>query len=133
VKSLLVLFYPAIARYFPNWSGWNYLTKLEAKRRKIFEKAILEHQQTLSEGPPRDIIDAYLQEIEKTTDPASLKFSTNQMKEVPKDIRIRPRPVRFLTRRRSMGCIGFEFIFRISKDLSCELFIYKTKLIEASR
>jgi len=76
-KSLLILFYPAIAKYFPNWSGWNYLTKLEAKRRKIFEKAILEHQQTLSEGPPRDLIDAYLQEIEKTTDPTSVFHKSN--------------------------------------------------------
>jgi len=77
VKSLLVLFYPPIARYFPNWSGWNYLAKLEAKRRAVFDKAILEHQQTLSEGPPRDIIDAYLQEIEKATDPTSVFHKSN--------------------------------------------------------
>jgi len=72
VKSLLILFFPSFAKYFGELSGWNRLQKLLAPRQMLFEKTIQNHQRTLPEGPPRDFIDAYLQEVERTCDTTSI-------------------------------------------------------------
>ena len=37
----------------------------------FFRKTIAEHEETLTGGEPRDFIDAYLEEVKKTTDPTS--------------------------------------------------------------
>jgi len=71
LKSLVMFCYPKVAKFFPNWSGWNYLLKTIAPRHKLFEETIHEHQRTISEGHPRDFIDVYLQEVKKTDDPSS--------------------------------------------------------------
>ncbi len=76
-KSLLIFFYPKIAKMFPNWSGWNHLLKLLEPRQKLFHETIEEHKQTLQEGYTRDLIDVYLQEAQKTTDSSSSFHESN--------------------------------------------------------
>ncbi len=71
---------------FPNWSGWNFLKSTCDPRQKLFQETIDEHYRTLPDGPPRDFIDAYLQEVKKTEDPSLVfikqlrvvKISVNQ-------------------------------------------------------
>jgi len=80
-KSLLIFFYPKIAKMFPNWSGWNNLLKLLEPRQKLFHETIEEHKQTLQEGYTRDFIDAYLKEVQNTTDPTSGFHESNAGEE----------------------------------------------------
>jgi len=74
--ALLVMFYPRIAKMFPNLSGWNFLLKTKEPREKYFRETIREHERTLPEGSPRDFIDIYLQETKKTMDPDSIFHKT---------------------------------------------------------
>jgi len=71
-KSFLILFYPRIAKMFPNWSGWNFLLDTLKPRQKLFRETIEEHSRTLPDGHARDFIDVYLQEVQRTTYPDSV-------------------------------------------------------------
>jgi len=73
----MIYFYPTIAKYFGNWSGWNYLIRIEAPRHQLFQETIRNHQKTLEEGFSRDLIDCYLHEVERTTDPESIFHKSN--------------------------------------------------------
>jgi len=46
-------------------------------RQKLFEETIQNHQRTLPDGEPRDFIDSYLQEVERSTDPESIFHKSN--------------------------------------------------------
>ncbi len=71
MKGLFIYFYPAVAKMFPNWSGWSILLKSLEGRAQTFDKTIAEHEQTLPDNEPRDFIDAFLMEVRQTTDPKS--------------------------------------------------------------
>jgi len=71
-KSLLIFFYPRIAKMFPNWSGWNNLLKILKPRQTLFRQTIEDHAKTLQDGHARDFVDIFLQEIQNTDDPNSI-------------------------------------------------------------
>jgi len=69
--SLLVGFYPRVAKLIPNLSGWNFLTGLAKVRQDLFDGIIEDHVKNRSEGHARDYIDVYLSEVDKTDDTSS--------------------------------------------------------------
>jgi len=52
-------------------------------RFQFFDKTIQEHKNTLPDGDPRDFIDSYLQEVNKTDDPDSSFYKDNAEKALP--------------------------------------------------
>jgi len=62
---------------FPDLSGWNFLMETLKPRRKLFHDAIEEHERTLQDGYSRDLIDAFLHEVHKATDPTSVFHRSN--------------------------------------------------------
>jgi len=69
--ALLVGFYPKVAQLIPNLSGWNYLTGLKKVREDLYDGIIEDHLKNRSLEHPRDYIDVYLSEVDKTEDPNS--------------------------------------------------------------
>ncbi len=74
--SLVITCYPKLAQLIPNWSGWNYVASLAKVRHDLFDSIIDEHRATRSEGQPRDFIDVYLSEVDKTEDKTSSFYHT---------------------------------------------------------
>jgi len=68
---MLCGFYPKIAKLIPNLSGWNYLTGLAKVRQDLVDGIIEDHANNRSDGHPRDYIDVYLSEVDKTGDETS--------------------------------------------------------------
>ena len=68
---MMVSFYPKLAQWLPNLSGWNYVARLAKVRHDLFDRIIDEHRKTRIEEHPRDYIDVYLNEMEATKDPTS--------------------------------------------------------------
>ena len=70
-----MIFFPELVRLammFPKLSGWNQLVKVTIPMRKVFDDAVVEHEQNPADKDhPRDFIDAYINEISNTTDPNS--------------------------------------------------------------
>ena len=71
VTGLLLSFYPTLAQWIPNLSGWNYVSRLAKVRHDLFDGIIEEHRKTRVKEHPRDYIDVYLNEVEATEDPTS--------------------------------------------------------------
>ncbi|CAG7726074.1 unnamed protein product [Allacma fusca] len=72
LKSPVVLFFPRLAQAFPKLFGWNRVLELVDQNMEFIKKPIDEHRKEFSaDVPPRDFIDSYLREIEKTDDPKS--------------------------------------------------------------
>ena len=74
-KKGYLIFFPELTRLammFPKLSGWSKLVKVAEPMRKIFDDAVVEHEQNPADKDhPRDFIDVYMNEISKTTDPSS--------------------------------------------------------------
>ncbi|CAG7717797.1 unnamed protein product [Allacma fusca] len=72
LKSPIILFFPKLAQAFPKLFGWNKVQELVVKNLAFIEKPVNEHRKEYSpENTPRDFIDSYLSEVNKTTDPNS--------------------------------------------------------------
>ena len=52
--------------------------RFRGKTFEFFRKAIQEHKETITEGQPRDFIDAYLEEVKKTQDPSSSFYENSK-------------------------------------------------------
>ncbi|CAG7829595.1 unnamed protein product, partial [Allacma fusca] len=76
VAEKLSVFLEFIPSWFPEMSGFKEKLRGMAEVQKYLDTLIDEHQRTRSTDNPRDIIDAYLDEIEKTTDPNSSFFAS---------------------------------------------------------
>lgn len=69
---MLRILFPKFAEAFPNISGYSEFAKLVNEFLKIPDGAIKDHEINPAEDEqPRDFIDAYLNEINKTTNPNS--------------------------------------------------------------
>lgn len=71
--SALSMFIPWFSKYFPTLSGFNHVNGQLVPLRNFLKKHIDEHKIALENQPDtqHDYIGAYLNEILKTTDPAS--------------------------------------------------------------
>ncbi|CAG7727538.1 unnamed protein product [Allacma fusca] len=68
-KNPLAIVFPSVAKLLPNLSGWDALTRMKTQMEYIIHGYIEQHKKTLPEDSvPRDYIDSYLNEINKTTD-----------------------------------------------------------------
>ncbi len=71
-KRGYLLFFPQISTLFPTLSGWNEIRRAVQPMLDIFTGAVVEHEVNPADpSHPRDFIDLYLNEIQKTTDPNS--------------------------------------------------------------
>ena len=52
--------------------------RFRGKTFEFFRKAIQEHKETITEGQPRDFIDAYLEEVRKTQDSSSSFYANSK-------------------------------------------------------
>lgn len=66
-----VWFMPWLAKLAPNWTGLNALIRATNETFDIFRKMIQERRKEWKPDELNDFVDAYLLEIEKTTDPSS--------------------------------------------------------------
>ncbi|ODM92124.1 Cytochrome P450 2J6 [Orchesella cincta] len=67
----LCMFIPWFSKIFPKLSGLDEMNKNLGPLWAFFEKYIKDHQSTFIPGQVRDFLDAYIQEIQNTTDPSS--------------------------------------------------------------
>jgi cytochrome P450 len=68
-KNPTAIFFPTLAKLFPNFSGWDLLLKMREEMTSIVQGHVEQHKETFPEdGVPRDFMDAYLAEISGTTD-----------------------------------------------------------------
>jgi len=75
MKNSGFLFFPElvrIAKMFPKLSKWQNLVDAARPIHKLVENAVMEHENHIpDEQQPRNLIDAYINEINNCTDPAS--------------------------------------------------------------
>ncbi|CAG7733123.1 unnamed protein product [Allacma fusca] len=74
INPVFIMFMPRLSKLVPNLSGWNKIQDLIKSSRHIVTDPVKEHTEEFTpdrKENPRDFIDAYLGEIEKTTDPNS--------------------------------------------------------------
>ncbi|CAG7734636.1 unnamed protein product, partial [Allacma fusca] len=74
INPAFVMFMPKLAKLLPNVSGWKKIQDLSESGRHIITDPLKEHREEFTpdrKENPRDFIDAYLGEIERTTDPNS--------------------------------------------------------------
>jgi hypothetical protein len=71
-------FFPALADVAPEWSGYNKFLKTIENTSNFFRNVVKEHEKTITEGEPRDYIDAYLEEIRSSKDEPSSSFSQSR-------------------------------------------------------
>jgi cytochrome P450 len=82
-RNFAVFFMPKLAKMFPDFTGWNELTKLADGMKAITMGHVERHRKTFPEGGvPRDFIDAYLKEIDATTDPQSSFYKENGLRSL---------------------------------------------------
>ena len=62
----LLFFYPKVSKFFPNYSGWNTLEEKAKSKTDLFDRIIEEHFESLQADAPRDFMDVYLMEINRT-------------------------------------------------------------------
>jgi len=86
----IALFFPNLAKKFPGISGWNKLMKALGPLNNIFHETVKERVKNPGdEDHPRDLMDAYMNEVNKTTDPYSTFYKetgVNSMRAVIADL-----------------------------------------------
>ena len=67
-----VMFFPKLAKKFPGLSGWRDLMQVVRKSDEFIAVPIAEHKKSYNpDDEPRDLVEAYLHEINRTTDSKS--------------------------------------------------------------
>lgn len=67
----LAVFFPKLARMFPDLLGWNKLVKAIGNIRSLAKDEVKSHKKDFNPDSPRDLIDIYLKEIQNTTNSSS--------------------------------------------------------------
>lgn len=73
----VLFFMPWLTKLAPKLSGWDDFMALLPPALAFLSKPIEEHKKTYDPNNIRDLIDVYLQEISKTTDPKSEFYKEN--------------------------------------------------------
>jgi len=67
-----LLFFPQLADWIPEWSGYNKVVEIVKPLWNIFEGVVIDHEKDPADpNHPRDFIDTFLNEIKSTVDPRS--------------------------------------------------------------
>ncbi|XP_021957315.1 methyl farnesoate epoxidase [Folsomia candida] len=66
-----VVFMPWLVRIFPGWTGYDKIKRALSDLADYMRKPVIDHQKTRQDDFDRDFTDAFLKEIDKTTDPNS--------------------------------------------------------------
>ncbi|OXA46402.1 cytochrome P450 2C15 [Folsomia candida] len=67
----VILFMPWIVNIFPKWSGYDKIKRAILEFTDYLRKPVIDHKKTRQDIFDRDFTDAFLKEIDKTTDPNS--------------------------------------------------------------
>jgi cytochrome P450 len=68
-RNPVMLLLPKLAKLVPGWSGWNKAYEVAASMKSIVQEHIKSHRDAPpDDGVPHDFIDAYLKEVDSTTD-----------------------------------------------------------------
>jgi hypothetical protein len=65
------IFFPRLAKWFPNLTGYCEFQNAVRDAHPFYEERIAYYKNTYKEGQVRNIIDAYIAEMRKCTDPSS--------------------------------------------------------------
>jgi len=71
LKVCLLFFYPKVAKFFPNYTGWKNLERSARTRKEMFDKIISEHSDSHQPDSLRDFVDVYLEEIQNSSNKSS--------------------------------------------------------------
>ena len=74
----ILSFVPILADIAPEWSGYNNLLRTVKTTSSFFQSVVTEHEKSITEGDPRDYIDAYLEEIRNSKDNPNSSFSKDK-------------------------------------------------------
>ncbi|CAG7721227.1 unnamed protein product [Allacma fusca] len=81
--NITIVFVPRLAKLIPKLSGWGELMDLVKDMRSITLGHVDQHKKSFPEnGVPRDFMDAYIKEIEATTDPDSSFYKDNGIRSL---------------------------------------------------
>jgi hypothetical protein len=80
--SFVAVFIPILAKLIPGLIGYTKLVEGDLKVVDFIKKPVDHHKSTFQSGQPRDFIDVYLDEIEKTKDPESSFYKEKGNKSV---------------------------------------------------